>query len=253
MKLEEVKIGTLIEINVRRNGSQYKTVSKVEYADEKFIGVTPIASEYGLFRFTPEDEVDLIYNEQDRYWKWEKVKAGTARRKDGSRLHVFSASGNAVHYNRRTQFRFEIGTEIKMKYELLKDKDPNAVFTETSGQAEEVDKEDGSSVPSDLDKVFLMLDEQYEEVECRGYLKDLSEGGASVESDVKLNEGMFVSFSISSEVGQVYLRGVIIRCREDKRGYFDYTYGISFVETSKNYMQYFYLEQRKQLYEQKED
>ena len=97
-----------------------------------------------------------------------------------------------------------------------------------------------------------MLDEHYEEVECRGYLKDLSEGGASVETDVKLEKGVFVSFEIDSELGPVQLRGVIIRVREDKHGYFDYTYGVSFVETSKNYMQYFYLQQRKQLYEQSE-
>ena len=242
MKLDEIKIGSLLEINIKRNVSQYKTVSKVEYVDERFVGVTPIASEYGLFRFTEEDEVDLIFNEQDRYWKWEKVKAGTARRKDGSRLHVFSSTSEGIHYNRRTQFRFEIGTEIMMKYEKLKNQDvKNDAKTEDE------------NLQSEMDKVFLMLDEQYEEIECRGYLKDLSEGGASVESDVKLDEGMFISFEINSEIGPVYLRGVIIRCREDKRGYFDYTYGVSFVETSKNYMQYFYREQRKQLYENKEE
>ena len=84
-------------------------------------------------------------------------------------------------------------------------------------------------------------------------IKNLSEGGASVETDVKLDKGVFVSFSIDSELGTVSLRGVIIRVKEDKHGYFDYTYGVSFVETSKNYMQYFYLQQRKQLYEQNND
>ena len=104
-----------------------------------------------------------------------------------------------------------------------------------------------------LDNVFLMLNEQYEEKECKGYLKDLSEGGASVESDLELSKGTFVSFRIDSEVGPVFLRGVILRVIKDPHGYFDYTYGVSFVETSKNYMQYFYLQQRKQLYEKKDD
>ena len=235
MKLDDIKIGSVIEIIIKRNGSSYRTVSKVEYADERFIGVTPIASVYGLFNFTDEDEVDLIYSVQDTYWKWERVKAGTARRKDGSRLHVFSATGNGIHFNRRTQYRFEIGEEIKMKYEVVKPKE-----------------EMPESRAEDIDDVFLMLDEQYEEIECRGYLKDLSEGGASVESDTRLNEGSFISFTIDSEIGQVFLRGVIIRVIEDKHGYFDYTYGVSFVETSKNYLQYFYLQQRKQLYEKKD-
>ena len=239
MKLDDIKIGSVIEIYIRRNNSAYKTVSKVEYSDEKFIGVTPIASKHGLFRFHTDDEVDIVYREGDKYWKWERVKTGIARRKDGSRLHIFSAPVGAVHFNRRTQFRFEIGTEIKMKYERFK-KD------EETG----TDKEKTPSLA--LDNILLMLDEHYEEVECRGYLKDLSEGGASVETDVKLEKGVFVSFEIDSELGPVQLRGVIIRVREDKHGYFDYTYGVSFVETSKNYMQYFYLQQRKQLYEQSE-
>ena len=85
MKLEDIRIGSLIEITVGRNGSSYKTVSKIEYVDEKFIGVSPIASVHGLFRFKEDDEIDLIYREEDKYWKWEGVKAGVARRKDGSR------------------------------------------------------------------------------------------------------------------------------------------------------------------------
>ena len=233
MKLNEIRIGSVIEINITRNGSQYRTVSKVEYTDERFIGVTPIASSHGLFRFQEDDSVDLIYNEQEKYWKWSNVKAGIAKRKDGSRLHVFSTAVNGQHFNRRTQFRFEIGSEITMKYEVRSDME------------EEVD--------TNLENIFLMMDKQYEEVECRGYLKDLSEGGALVESDVKLKEGTFVSFTLDSDIGKIYLRGVIVRAKVDKRGYFDNIYGLSFVETSKNYLQYFYREQRRQLYENKKD
>ena len=227
MKLSDIKIGSVIEILITRGGSEYKTNSKVEYCDERFTGVSPIASVHGLFRFTEEDIVDIIYHEGDRYWKWEHVKAGVARRRDGSRLHVFSsgAEGSAP----------EEFSEINERYEFLKN---------------DKDQELNDMTPvSNLDSMFLMLDEQYEEIECKGYLKDLSEGGASVESDVKLSKGVFVSFKIDSEVGPVFLRGVILRVIEDKHGYFDYTYGVSFVETSKNYMRYFYLQQRKLLYE----
>lgn len=235
MKLSDIKIGSLIEILITRQGSEYKTNSKVEYCDERFTGVSPIASVHGLFRFTEEDIVDIIYHEGDRYWKWEHVKAGVARRRDGSRLHVFSSGEDGSGFNRRTQFRFEIGEVINMRYEVLKNDNGPMLNDKTP--------------VSNLDSMFLMLDEQYEEIECKGYLKDLSEGGASVESDVKLSKGVFVSFKIDSEIGPVFLRGVILRVIEDKHGYFDYTYGVSFVETSKNYMRYFYLQQRKQLYE----
>ena len=239
MRLEEIKVGSLLEIVIKRGASEYKTTSKIEYSDDKMIGVTPIASEHGLFRFTEDDSVDLIYHEEDKYWKWENVKAGLARRRDGSRLHVFSSMFDGKSFNRRTQFRFEIGEVIRMKYEKIKEN------TDSLGV-------NGGASDDDLDNVFLMLNEQYEEIECKGYLKDLSEGGASVESDVKLSRGDFVSFAIDSEVGQVLVRGVVLRAIHDKHGYFDYTYGISFVETSKNYMRYFYLQQRKQLYENKD-
>ena len=240
MKLCEVKVGEKLEIIITRNGSSYRTNSKIEYADEKFIGVTPITGNYGLLRFEETDEVDLIYYNEDKYWKWSNVKAGTARRKDGSRLHVFLSLEDAQKVNRRTQFRFEIGTEITMKYEVLK----SLVQEENTVQ---------SDTPTlDLENVFMNMEDRYDEYECRGYLKDLSEGGASVESDVLIEKGSFIKFVIESEIGEVFLRGVILRAKEDKHGYFDYTYGISFVETSKNYLQYFYLQQRKQLYENKD-
>ena len=239
MKLSDIKIGSVIEIHITRGGSEYKTNSKVEYCDEKFTGVSPIASIHGLFRFTEEDEVDIVYHEGEKYYKWDHVKAGVARRRDGSRLHVFSTEQEGASFNRRTQFRFEIGEVINMKYEVLKSNEKEPALNDKTPEA-------------NLETVFLMLNEQYEEVECKGYLKDLSEGGASVESDVKLGKGVFVSFKIDSEVGPVFLRGVILRVIEDKHGYFDYTYGVSFVETSKNYMRYFYLQQRKQLYENKD-
>ena len=236
MRLADIQIGSLIEILITRGGSEYKTHSKVEYCDEKYTGVSPIASVHGLFRFTEDDEVDIVYHEGERYWKWSHVKAGIARRKDGSRLHVFSSEDEGESFNRRTQFRFEIGEVINMKYEVLKTQDNEPALDKRTPEV-------------NIDNVFLMLDEQYEEIECKGYLKDLSEGGASIESDVKLSKGVFVSFKIDSEVGPVFLRGVILRVIEDKHGYYDYTYGVSFVETSKNYMRYFYMQQRKQLYE----
>ena len=236
MRLEDIKIGSILEIVIKRGASEYKTNSKIEYSDAKMIGVPPIASEHGLFRFTEDDSVDLIYHEDEKYWKWENVKAGLARRRDGRRLHVFSSMFDGKSFNRRTQFRFEIGEVIRMRYEKIKENREEPAVN-------------GNTPEADLDNIFLMLNEQYEEIECKGYLKDLSEGGASVESDVKLSRGDFISFSIDSEVGTVMVRGVVLRVIEDKRGYFDYTYGVSFVETSKNYMRYFYLQQRKQLYE----
>ncbi|MCQ2495114.1 MAG: PilZ domain-containing protein [Lachnospiraceae bacterium] len=222
---------------IKRKGYNYRIISQVEYVDENCIGVLPIASSQQLFKFREDDKIDVIYREKDRYWRWENVKAGIATRQDGTQLHVFSIQKNAAADNRRTQFRLDAGFEVTMKYEV---ENGEQLIEPVNYKTPELELEDA----------FKKLDNRYREFECRAYLKDMSEGGASIESDVKLEKGAFISFSIDSNVGPVFLRGVVVRVTEDKEhGYFDYSYGVSYIETSKNYINYFYSQQRRLLYE----
>lgn len=236
MRLIDIGQNSKIEIYIQRNEYNYKVVRRVNYIDKLCIGVDTIASSNKLFRFLDDDVVNIVYREDDRYWRWEKVKAGIATREDGSQMHVFTMVSKGRAFNRRTQFRLDTGFEITVKYQVLNDK---AELSRYSGMLPEL------AIESTLNN----LEKRYREVECRGYLKDLSEGGASVESDAVLEKGDFLSFDIDSDFGKVYCRGVIVRRLDDSRGYFDRTYGCSFVETSKNYIQYFYSLQRKKLYE----
>ncbi len=235
MKLSDIKVESYVDIMIKRKGYNYRIVSEVEYVDENCIGVTPIASKRNLFNFTRDDRVDIIYREKDRYWRWENVDAGIATLEDGSKLHVFRVNKKGASYNRRTQFRLDAGFEVTMKYE---------VYTlPESGNA-------SNRTPEiDLENTMNSLDDNIRELECRAYLKDMSEGGASIDADVKLEKGSFISFTIDSELGEVFLRGVIVRVSEDRHGYFDYNYGCSFIETSRNYINYFYSQQRRLLYE----
>lgn len=235
MKLNDIKVDSFVDIMIKRKGYNYRIVSEVTYVDENCIGVTPIASTQRLFKFREDDRVDVIYREKERYWRWENVNAGIATREDGSQMHVFSVNKKGASYNRRTQFRLDAGFEVSMKYEV-----PRAVDKAVKQHR---------TPELDLENAINSLDDNYEEVECRAYLKDMSEGGASIDADVKLKKGDFISFTIDSEMGEVFLRGVIVRASEDKHGYFDYNYGCSFIETSKNYINYFYSQQRRLLYE----
>lgn len=240
MKFSDIRVDSYVDILIKRKGYNYRIVSEVIYTDENCIGVEPIASTQRLFKFHDDDRVDVVYREKDRYWRWENVKAGIATCEDGTRMHVFSVTGRAATYNRRTQFRLDAGFEIPLKYEVNVYNNLNASVTNRLPEIE-------------LEEALNGLDENYRELECRAYLKDLSEGGASIETDVKLEKGCFISFTIESDVGTVFLRGVIVRCTEDRHGYFDYRYGVSFIETSRNYINYFYSQQRKLLYESSSD
>lgn len=245
MKLNDIALDSYVEIIIRRNGYNYRIVSRVDYQDENCIGVTPIASTQRLFQFQETDEVTIIYRHDDKYWRWEHVKAGIATREDGNQMHVFKVSGRASVYNRRSQFRFNVGVEITLRYEVLDTRsDLDFEMESYSGR-----KNANRTPELDIEKTFITINERYREIECRAYLKDLSEGGASIETDVRLEKGAFVSFTLDSDEGTVFLRGVIVRVSENKRGYFDNNYGCSFIETSKNYVKYFYSQQRKQLYE----
>lgn len=245
MRLNEIAPEAFVEILIRRNSYNYRIVSQVLYRDVDCIGVTPIASSQRMFRFKDTDEITIIYRNEDCYWKWDNVRADIATREDGDQIHVFYVSGKGIMFNRRSQFRFNIEKEISLKYMVL---DTSSDLTGNS-EAGSV-KETAYRLPElELENVINSLDERYREVECKAFLKDLSEGGASVETDVILEKGAIVSFELDSDDGVVALTGVIVRVTENRRGYYDYSYGCSFTQTGKNYIKYFYAQQRKRLYE----
>lgn len=240
MKLSDIGVGFPIEVFLKRDGYNYRIVTKVSYVRDNCIGIDPIASSQKLFRFRDTDEVDIVFREESKYWKWEKVKAGIATLEDGVQMHVFSVRGIAQEYNRRSQYRLPMDREITINVEV-----EDESFEETNYSNMTPDLE--------IEQALEKISERYKEVEYKAHLRDLSEGGASFDSDVELEKGAFVSFTLESELGPIYCRGVIIRARKDARGFYDYSYGCSFAETSKNYIKFFYEEQRRQLYEHNEN
>ena len=65
MLLETIPLGRTVEIYVDREGYRYRLTSKVEYADEKKVCVTLIAARGRAFKFMPEDNVSIIYRDNE--------------------------------------------------------------------------------------------------------------------------------------------------------------------------------------------
>lgn len=239
MTLSEITIGSLLEIYIRRDGYNYKVISKIEYTDEKRIGVTPIASRRMLFRFRQTDMIDIVYRSEDKIWKWNRVKAGIATMPDGTKLHFFEPSAPAEKFNRRTTYRLSVGREIDMRYEVIDEMPESASAPRTPELS--------------LDNALKTVTARYREIQCRAYLKDISEGGAAVSTDVILRKGDIVIFEVTDGKTTVKLRAVVVRVRlDDEKSYFKHHYGLSFVETGDNFVPFLFEQQRKRLAEGKE-
>ncbi len=250
MKVSDIKIGDLLEIYIRRDGYNYKVISKVEYVDEQRVGVTPIASRTKLFRFRDTDVVDIVYRTEDNSWKWSRVQAGTASLKDGSKLHVFVPGSAAESFNRRNTYRLPMAKDITIAYEILK---TGGFVSRQTGT-----EEDGSAVDTTpdslLDRTLKEISESYSEETSKAFLKDLSEGGAAILSDAELKKGDIVSFELPFGQDKVSCRAVVMRVTEpDKRFMYAHGYGLSYIETSRNYMNFFVSEQRRMLNESRYD
>ena len=244
MNISDMKIGTLLEIYIRRDGYNYKVVSKVEYVDEERVGVSPIASRTKLFRFKNSDVVDIVYRIDEKSWKWSRVKAGIATLKDGSKLHVFVPETPAESYNKRTSYRLPMSRDIMMSYEVL--------YFEDRGPEERAKNRKTPELA--IDKTLSEISESFREVTCKAYLRDISEGGAAIYANVDLKKGDIVNFELPNGDETVKCRALVIRkTAGDERSQYAYGYGLSYIETSSNYVYYFFSEQRKMLSESKFD
>lgn len=236
MNLEELIIGTLIEIYIRRDGFNYKVVSKIENISGNMIAVSPIASSTRFFRFLKDDVVDLVYRKDEKMWKWQNVIPELIVDDSGSKLHGFIVGGDAESFNRRSTYRLSMDRVMTMKY-LVQDQenfDNKLVYNKTPELV--ID-----------DAIRLLGGERFHWVDCKCFLKDLSEGGAAIQSDEKLKKGDEITFEIPSEVGMVVCKAVVVRSRRETNGYYDFSYGCSFIETSRNFTRFFYETQRRQL------
>ncbi len=234
MNLSQVKPGSLLEIYIRRDGANYRVVSKVEYVDDKCIGVSPIASKTRLFRFADTDIVDIVCKQDDNSWKWAGVKPGILEFDDGTTLHCFVPVKEAETFNRRSTYRLPLDREITISYEkAITDADELAAQKKDSGR-------------QTIEEVLDQISDRYCELTSKAYIKDISEGGAAMSSEATLKKGDIISFEFELAYEPVKCKAVIVRVKPSTgKDYYENNYGVSFVETSTNFVKCFFAEQRK--------
>lgn len=231
MKLNELRVGSEVEIHIKRGGYSYKIFRHVEYTDDKRIAVLPIVKNEE-FEFLPSDRVEIIFQKDTKSYRWSKVVPSMLTPRFGKKLHSFESRDQAVVVNRRTSYRVEIKRKIKIKYE----------FSENSQNAA---KEKGPASISGIQKAFSEPVKHEQAQECQGFLVDLSEGGASISAPCELNKGDMISFSIPYGKAMVFARGVVVRIQPTPLNrVYPINYGIAYTETSSNYVSYLYAEQR---------
>ena len=234
MDLSQVKPGSLLEIYIRRDGYNYRVISKIEYVDENCIGVSPIASRTRLFEFLDTDTVDIVCKQDDNSWKWADVKPGLLTLDDGTKLHSFTPVKQAETFNRRTTYRLPINKEMIISYEkpLFDDDVSNKKATEDMA----------------IDEMLDHISERYCELTAKAFLKDISEGGAAISTDAVLDKGDLISFEFELAFEPVKCRALVVRIKENNgKDYYTNSYGVSFVETSTNFVKNFFAEQRRSI------
>ncbi len=239
MLLNEMMIGRPLEIFITREGYHYRVVSKIEHVSDGCACVTLIASKTRVFEFLETDKVDLVYREEEKMWKWRSVVGGVTE-VCGQKLHCFYSEEEGESFNRRNAYRVFVGEKLVVEY-LVYDAKRLRDFDLT----QELHSEMVFNYDADAD---AMRADCFRYVECRAVLKDISEDGAGLYMDQKLEPGDEITFDFQTrDFGIINCRARIVRRLESRQGSFRYYYGCRFKETSRNLSKYIYEMQRKQL------
>lgn len=238
MRISEMKPGKPLEIYITRDGYHYRVVSKIEEAGEAHVFVTLIASGKLVFEFRPTDVVDLVYREDDQVWKWKSVQ-GSIEQLDGEEFHCFTAAEEGETYNRRNAFRVPIEQELMVQF-LSRDPERLRMVSELEALHSRTEEFSDAELDALQEDCFCFID-------CSALLKDISELGAGLYANRRLEKGDELSFVLDTEFGKICCNAVVVRHTESRHSSFKYYYGCRFLETSRNLSKFIYEKQREVL------
>lgn len=221
MQTNNLKLGKSVEIHVSRGEYTLKIVSKIEYVNEDRIYVSLITGRGRPFQFVDGDQIEFIYKEDGRLYRWEQV-VGSIAKIDGCYVHCFTTSAEGKSYNRRNAFRVYVG--YKTDAAIIKKQNDPVLMEQGDTETPEVIKR----------HVEIML-------------KDLSEGGAGFYSNQELEFGDMIRFAIQSDSMLIECVGHVVRKEHVMTELYSYFYGIGFTEVSKNISKHIFEMQRIQL------
>jgi hypothetical protein len=225
--MEDMKMGNPLELYVIRDGYKYRLLSKVEDAAFGKVYITLIASGHRVFRFLDTDELDLIYKEGERMWLWRNVK-GKVDTLDGYQVHCLESLKEAETYNRREAFRVRLGREQTITKLLPKKKAEKELLNL-------VESEDA------------LTDEDFDFISVPCVIRDLSETGAGIYTNDRMELGTLVEIELTGEKHILKMIGTIVRSEIGEYGKYSRFYGCNFYRVDKNLGKYLFAVQRYQL------
>ena len=243
MLLENIPLGKTLEIFVDREDYRYRLVSKVEDTNEFRVCVTAISSSGRFFEFLPEDNVRIVYRDQNFMWEWDKVKAGLAKL-EGFPVHYFQIVDKGKTFNRRNAYRVKLLQDVVLGYYRIPGR---------SGRYFNIPK-----IPADLygskEEEEVWIRKASRSVYVKGMIKDVSENGIGIYSDEKFGVGDGVFFHFPSPYGELPVKASVVRKNKMKsiESRFDYYYGCTLVKSNRKLLHYIYDLQREYLKKKRE-
>lgn len=221
MHMEDMKPGKPLELYVNREGYKYRLLSKVEASEIGKVYISLIASGTRVFRFLNTDQVELIYKDGERMWKWGNVE-GSVELLDGEKVHCLKSFKEGESYNRRDAFRVHLGIELAVIKLLPKTKEEkeNDIIDENS---------------------------EYKEVRIPCVIKDLSETGVGIYTNDKMDIDTMLEVQLPSKDGVMKMRGNVVRKESGDFGKYREFYGCNFQQVDRRLGKYLFMLQREQL------
>lgn len=206
MILENIPLGRTLEIYIDREGYRYRLVSKVEDASAKRVCVTLIAANGRAFQIRAEDDIRLVYRDEDQIWEWPQVKGGLTRL-DDTPVHYFEISNPGRSFNRRNAYRVALNEHIEIGYYISsqssKKYSDSPVFGALLGDKEGKEKEKEEEEVLDPEAVVPRY--------VKGMIKDVSETGIGIYTDFEFDTGDGLFLDLPSDYGLLEIKATVIR------------------------------------------
>ena len=266
MLLENIAPGKTLEIYVDRDGYRYRLVSKVEQTSVRRICVTAITANGRAFAFRPEDDIRLVYRDEEQMWEWLRVKAGIAKL-DGELVHYFDIVNKGRSFNRRNAYRVRLDEEVQAGYYDMPDSRSKSALVPlikeeyeavVDGKGEEMETEDpeqnktGKVIVEKRVRTIPMPDAVPHRVQV--LINDISETGLGIYTNeiFKIEDGFFLG--IPSPYGSLKVKASVVRAdeRPSANRKYKYYYGCIYTESDQKLSRYIFDIQRKQIQKQRE-
>lgn len=265
MLLENISLGKTLEIYVDREGYRYRLVSKVEQTSVRRVCVTAIMAGGRAFLFHPEDDIRIVYRDEDQMWEWLHVKAGLGKL-EGDPVHYFEIINKGRSFNRRQAYRVNIDEDVvfcyfqipghpeRLSLVPLVEEEYEAIVDNNGTELQQPVQDDKAGKILVEKRIRMVPMREAVEKKVKGHIRNVSETGMGIFSNDRLQIGDNFSVDIPSAYGPLMARCNVVRTDdlESANKPYRYYYGCVYTESDQRLIKYIYDVQRKQIQKQRE-